>query len=179
MFQVWQTWSHCSQLSRSPRSRPSSRLRSGVERRRSRSVHSRTPYSPEPRSTPSSGFSERSRVIAARLNDKWNNFFSTDSTYHTCTSTNSYSVLQCSGCNPARLASISTASCMLPTPPPTPPCTSPTPMSNPPLVLPPVNNEPISTRSQEAKERSKPQRTQERKVRFENTEKKKQLSTTL
>ena len=43
-------------------------------------------------------------------------------------------------------------------------------MSNPPLVLPPVNNEPISTRSQEAKERSKPQQTQEKKVRFENTE---------
>ena len=141
-----------------------------VERWRSRSVYSRASHSTEPWNPLPSGFSEHSRVIAAWLNVKWNNFFSPDSTYHPCIPTNSYSVLQCSGCNPTRLASLSPTSFILPMPPPTPPCTPPTHMSNLFHVLSSHDNEPISPQSQETKERTKLQWTQEWKVCFENTE---------
>ena len=38
-------------------------------------------------------------MIAVQLSAKWNNL-SSSSLSQTCTPTNSYSVLQCSGCNP-------------------------------------------------------------------------------
>ena len=96
----------------------------------------------------------------AQLSAKWNNI-SSSSISHTCTSMNSYCVLQCSGCNP--------------TPMPTLTITRPSIRR---FVTPP-SNKTIST-SKMTKESKKPQRTldkRKKEVRLENEEDPKERET--